>query len=113
MQRHAQAKDALIYIESRHRDIMRLEQSIRELHQLFMDMAVLVEAQGELIDQIEYNVNQSVAYTKDAVKNLRKASELQKKSRKKMCCLIIILLIVVVLLVTGLGGIFGSGVIGK
>lgn len=109
--RHEQAKDALIYIESRHRDIMRLEQSIRELHQLFMDMAVLVEAQGELIDQIEYNVNQSVAYTKDAVKNLRKANELQKKSRKKMCCLIVILLIVVVLLVSGLGGLFGGGVL--
>ena len=28
-----------------------------------MDMAVLVEAQGELLDQIEYTVAQSVNYT--------------------------------------------------
>jgi syntaxin 1B/2/3 len=108
-QRHEQAKEALVYIESRHRDIMRLEQSIRELHQLFMDMAVLVEAQGELIDQIEYNVSQSVAYTKDAVVNLRKANELQKKSRKKMCCLMICLLIVIVVIVSGVSG----GILGK
>lgn len=98
MERHTQAKEALLYIESRHRDIIRLEQSIQELHQLFLDMAILVEAQGELIDQIEYNVSQSVAYTKQAVGELHKANTYQKKSRKKMCCLIIILLVVIILL---------------
>jgi len=104
MQHHQQAKEALIYIESRHRDIMRLEQSIRELHQLFLDMAILVESQGELIDQIEYNVSQSVAYTKEAVNQLHQANQLQKKSRKKMCCLIICLLIVFLFLGGGLIG---------
>lgn len=79
---HAAAKDALTYIENRHREILRLEQSIRELHQLFVDMAVLVEAQGELIDQIEYNVSQSVAYTRKTNEELRAANKLQKKSRK-------------------------------
>jgi len=106
MERHAQAKEALLYIENRHRDIMRLEQSIQELHQLFLDMAILVEAQGELIDQIEFNVSQSVAYTKEAVKQLHSANTYQKKSRKKMCCLIIILLIVIMLLGGG-GAIVG------
>jgi t-SNARE complex subunit (syntaxin) len=85
MQHHAQAKEALIYIENRHRDIIRLEQSIKQLHQLFLDMAILVEAQGELIDQIEYNVSQSVAYTKQAVKELHTANKLQKRSRKVSC----------------------------
>jgi len=110
-QRHAQAKDALNYIENRHRDILRLEQSIKELHQLFLDMAIMVEAQGEMIDQIEYNVSQSVAYTKDAVKNLRDANKLQKKSRKKMCCIVCILLVVLILV----GGLIGIilGVIKK
>ncbi len=87
MQHHAQAKEALIYIENRHRDIMRLEQSIKELHQLFLDMAILVESQGELIDQIEYNVSQSVAYSKEAVKQLNQANQLQKKSRKVIKCM--------------------------
>jgi t-SNARE complex subunit (syntaxin) len=104
MQHHAQAKEALIYIENRHRDIIRLEQSIKQLHQLFLDMAILVEAQGELIDQIEYNVSQSVAYTKQAVKELHKANQLQKKSRKKMCCLIIIFLVIFGALIGGLLG---------
>lgn len=80
--RHEMAKDALAYIENKHKDILRLEQSIQELHQLFLDMAILVEAQGELIDQIEFNVNQSVAYTKEAVKQIEKAGQEQRKSRK-------------------------------
>jgi hypothetical protein len=30
----------------------------QELHELFIDLAFLVEAQGEMIDQIEFNVTQ-------------------------------------------------------
>lgn len=108
-QRHSQAKDALNYIENRHKDILRLEQSIKELQQLFFDMAILVEAQGELIDQIEYNVSQAGAYTKEAVKNLRDANKYQKRSRKKMCCIIGILLAVIIIIVGG-GAIIGTTV---
>ena len=32
-------------IEARHNDIIKLETSIRELHDMFMDMAMLVEQQ--------------------------------------------------------------------
>ena len=40
-----QAKQSLADIEARHRDIIKLENSIRELHDMFMDMAMLVESQ--------------------------------------------------------------------
>ena len=40
-----QAKQTLADIEARHKDIMKLENSIRELHDMFMDMAMLVESQ--------------------------------------------------------------------
>jgi len=93
---HQQAKNALAYIEARHRDIVRLEASIMELHQLFVDMAVLVDSQGELLNQIEFNVSQSVAYTADGVKELKKAVEYQKKSRKKMLIIIVILIIIII-----------------
>lgn len=38
-------RQALNEIESRHKDIMKLESSIRELHEMFMDMAMFVETQ--------------------------------------------------------------------
>ena len=39
------AKQTLADIEARHNDILKLEQSIKELHDMFMDMAMLVESQ--------------------------------------------------------------------
>lgn len=40
-----QARQNLADIEARHEDIMKLEKSIRELHDLFIDMASLIETQ--------------------------------------------------------------------
>lgn len=40
-----QARQTLADIEARHADIIKLETSIRELHDMFVDMAVLVESQ--------------------------------------------------------------------
>lgn len=38
-------KQALNEIETRHNEIIKLENSIRELHDMFVDMAMLVESQ--------------------------------------------------------------------
>jgi len=111
MERKEKAKTALSYVQNKSQDIRRLEQSILELHQLFLDLAVMVEAQGELIDQIEDNVSTTLSNTKSAVENLRAANKYQKKSRKRMCCLIVIFIIILVVLL-GLGGILG-GVFGS
>ena len=94
---HAAARNALADIQERHQDIKRLEASISELHQLFLDMSVLVETQGELLDQIEYTVGQSVNYTGKAVEELRTAGKYQRKVRKKMCCVIIVLLVILII----------------
>ena len=73
-------------------------------------MSVLVESQGELLDQIEYTVSQSVNYTGKAVDELRSANKYQKKVRKKMCCVICIgLVVMVVLLSTILPNLNGDG----
>ena len=48
----AQAKQTLADIEARHNDIIKLETSIRELHDMFMDMAMLVGSQVGYIRRI-------------------------------------------------------------
>lgn len=40
-----QAKQTLADIEARHEDIIKLESSIKELREMFTDMAMLVESQ--------------------------------------------------------------------
>lgn len=42
------SKQALSEIEGRHKDIVRLESSIKELHDMFVDIAMLVENQAWL-----------------------------------------------------------------
>ncbi|KAL7987096.1 hypothetical protein Chor_006015, partial [Crotalus horridus] len=42
-------KQALNEIETRHSEIIKLENSIRELHDMFMDMAMLVESQKKIM----------------------------------------------------------------
>lgn len=91
------AKQTLADIEARHKDILKLEQSIKELHDMFMDMAMLVESQGEMIDNIERNMSQAVEYVEQAKSETKQAVVYQKKARRKK--IIIIIIITVVLLV--------------
>ncbi|KAK6744282.1 hypothetical protein RB195_011157 [Necator americanus] len=90
-----QAKQTLADIEARHNDIMKLESSIRELHDMFMDMAMLVESQGEMVDRIEYNVEHAKEFVDRAVADTKKAVQYQSKARRKK---IIILICVVILI---------------
>ena len=48
--------DTLAEIQERHESVKGLEKSLMDLHQIFLDMAVLVEAQGEMLDNIEAQV---------------------------------------------------------
>ncbi len=40
-----QARQMLADVEARHNDIIKLEKSLKELHDLFLEMALLVESQ--------------------------------------------------------------------
>lgn len=93
-----QAKQTLADIEARHADIIKLENSIRELHDMFMDMAMLVESQGEMIDRIEYHVDQSVEYVGKAMEDTKKALKYQSKARKKKIMILICLTIMCIIL---------------
>ncbi|XP_062535105.1 syntaxin-1A isoform X5 [Armigeres subalbatus] len=86
-----QAKQTLADIEARHADIIKLENSIRELHDMFMDMAMLVESQGDLVDRIEYHVEQSGNYVAQGQQELVQANKYMSKARKKKIMILICL----------------------
>ncbi|PPD69798.1 hypothetical protein GOBAR_DD33325 [Gossypium barbadense] len=46
--------------KERHEAVMDIQRSLQRLHQVFLDMAVLVETQGEKMDDIEENVANAV-----------------------------------------------------
>lgn len=49
--------DTLKEIQERHDAVRDIEKKLLDLHQVFMDMAVLVETQGEMLDNIEIQVD--------------------------------------------------------
>uniref|UniRef100_A0A4W5JT30 Syntaxin 4 n=1 Tax=Hucho hucho TaxID=62062 RepID=A0A4W5JT30_9TELE len=75
-------KQALNEIESRHDEILKLERSIRELHDMFQYLAMEVEAQGEMINRVEANIINSTNYVERAVADTAKAATYQNKARK-------------------------------
>ncbi|KAA3678718.1 syntaxin 1A [Paragonimus westermani] len=77
-----QARQNAADIEARHEDILKLERSIRELHELFLDLAAMVESQSELIDRIEYNVSATKDHVEGAKQSTRRAVEYKTKTRK-------------------------------
>ncbi|XP_054568653.1 syntaxin-2 isoform X1 [Eptesicus fuscus] len=97
-------RQALNEIESRHKDIMRLETSIRELHEMFVDMAMFVETQGDMINNIEKNVTSAVDYVERAKEETKKAVKYQSKARRKKWILVAVavVLVAVVALIIGL-----------
>lgn len=55
-QGRGQILESIREIQERHDAVKEIERNLLELHQIFMDMAVLVEAQGEQLNDIESQV---------------------------------------------------------
>merc|ERR1711953_1523356 len=91
----AAAKQTLADIEARHADIIKLETSIKELHDMFLDMAMLVDSQGEMIDRI-------VDYVQTATQDTKKALKYQSKARRNkfiLCGGIAVVVLVLIIIV--------------
>ncbi|KAM4720521.1 syntaxin-2-like isoform 1-T2 [Anableps anableps] len=73
---------ALTEIERRHQDIINLEYSIKELHDIFADTAMLLEVQGELINNIEKNVTSAGEYVDVSKEETNKALKYKKNPYK-------------------------------
>uniref|UniRef100_A0AAY4DEA4 t-SNARE coiled-coil homology domain-containing protein n=1 Tax=Denticeps clupeoides TaxID=299321 RepID=A0AAY4DEA4_9TELE len=93
-------KQALNEIESRRDEILKLERSIRDLHEMFQYLAMEVEAQGEMVDRIEHNILTANNYVEKAVTNTEAAVSSQQKARKKkmwiaLICSIFLLIVII------------------
>ncbi|KAM0863056.1 hypothetical protein ACQ4PT_044843 [Festuca glaucescens] len=90
---------ALHEIQDRHDAAREVERSLLELHQVFLDMAVVVESQGEKLDDIETHVDNARDYVHTGNKELGKAREHQRGNRKCLCIGIILLLLLILVVI--------------
>ncbi len=70
-------------LEGRHRDFLRLENSLAEVHAMFLEVAALVEDQGTIVDTIEVNIGEAEDYTRRGVEEVKQAQRMKKKIRKR------------------------------
>lgn len=99
-QSHIKLQNAVSDIQDKYRDIQRLEASIQVVFQMQQDLALLVHAQGEMLDNIELNVDTAKNYVTKAEKELRTAKKDHQAARKRLCLIVICgLVILVVILV--------------
>ncbi|XP_039053378.1 syntaxin-112-like [Hibiscus syriacus] len=65
----------------RHEAVIDIQRSLQRLHQVFLDMAVLVEAQGEKMDNIEENVANAGSFISGGISSLHYANQMTKKRK--------------------------------
>ena len=56
---HIKLQNAVRDLEERHRDIKKLEKSILQVHNMIIELSKLVSLQGEMIDNIEVNIQKA------------------------------------------------------
>lgn len=79
-------------LAARNHDVRLLERSIVELHQMFTDMQLLVDQQGDLLNTIEFNVQETKGKAHAAMNELVQAHDFQRKATRKKCCIALLVL---------------------
>ncbi|KAK7244786.1 hypothetical protein RIF29_39612 [Crotalaria pallida] len=98
-QGRATIMDTIQEIQERHGAVKEIERNLNELHQVFLDMAVLVQTQGEQLDDIESHMARADSYVRGGVQQLQVARKHQMNSRKWTCIAIILLLVIILVIV--------------
>lgn len=82
-------------LEKRDKEIREVLRSIEEINEIFRDVASLVSNQGTILDQIEYNIENTVVQIEKGNKHLEKAVEYKRRGLKFKMILIGIVLSVI------------------
>ncbi|XP_075512662.1 syntaxin-112-like [Primulina tabacum] len=76
--------EAYLENKERHEGVIDIQRSLNKLHQVFLDMAVMVETQGKQIDDIEHIVASAGSFISGGTNSLFYAK--QRKEGKKWLC---------------------------
>ena len=95
---HIKLQNAVRDLAERHKDIKNLEKSILQVHQMIIELSKLVELQGEMIDNIEVNIQKAKDYVLKGEKHIVKAKKNMESARKKKCIILLIIIGILVII---------------
>ncbi|ODQ50739.1 t-SNARE [Saitoella complicata NRRL Y-17804] len=81
-------------IAAREGEIAQIEEGITELNEIFRDLGTIVTEQGDLLDNIESNVQNVVVSTRGASRELVEAERYQRGARRRGCFLMVIFVVI-------------------
>ena len=97
-QGRGQILDTISEIQERHDAVKEIERNLIELHQVFLDMAALVESQGHQLNDIESHVAHANSFVRRGTEQLQEAREQQKSSRKWACYATVGIIVIIIVL---------------
>ncbi|MED6133240.1 hypothetical protein PIB30_026565 [Stylosanthes scabra] len=97
-QGRGQIMDTISEIQERHDAVKEIEKNLLELHQVFLDMAALVESQGQQLNNIESHVAHASSFVRRGTEQLQEARDIQKDSRKWYCYAVILVIVLIIVL---------------
>ncbi|XP_070781810.1 syntaxin-11-like [Enoplosus armatus] len=77
---------AMCEIRGRHKELVELEARMKDVHELFLHMAMLVEEQGSMLNNIEANVCTTEEYVEKINVHIKKALQYKRKNPFQQCC---------------------------
>ncbi|XP_044025341.1 syntaxin-11-like [Siniperca chuatsi] len=77
---------AMSEIRGRHKELVELEARMKDVHELFLHMAMLVEEQGFMLNNIEANVCTTQEYVEKINVHIKKALQYKRKNPFQQCC---------------------------
>ncbi|XP_023135597.1 syntaxin-11-like [Amphiprion ocellaris] len=77
---------AFCEIKNRHKELVELEARLKEVHELFLQMAVLVEEQGSILNNIEVHMHRTQEHVDQINDHIKKAIQYKKKNPFLQCC---------------------------
>ncbi|KAI9139248.1 t-SNARE [Paraphysoderma sedebokerense] len=106
--RYSNARSALNEVQNRHEDLVKIEKTILELNELFLNMQNLIEEQSIQINNIEEYVDNTVVNVEKADTEIKQAIEHRKGAIRKSwwlcgCCLILLIIVFIVVFVIPTG----------
>lgn len=81
----------------RQRFMKTIESDVVQVHDLFRDVNAMVNAQQQMVDDIDAKITDTQENARQGMEQLLQAQQYQAAKRKKMCCLVLVLIIAIFL----------------
>jgi len=108
--RYGESRAAYREVQDRHQDFLKIERTITELAQLMNDMAVLIDEQDQVVNNIEETTKKVEYDTEQGLGQTNKAVDYARSARgKRVICFWLSVLLIIIIVAAVAGAICGQG----